>query len=65
MIRENRENLSAKPASEKCLGGISMLFLYGKAFRLSFGEAFATVLDVAVARAIVQFPIGTLVARLS
>jgi hypothetical protein len=47
------------------LAGLTMLFLYGKAFRLSFGEAFASVLVVAVVREIVQFAIGTLVARLS
>ena len=35
-----------------------MLLLYGKAFRLSLGEAFATVMVVAVVRAILQFAIG-------
>jgi hypothetical protein len=46
------------------LSGLAMLFLYGKAFRLSFGEAIATVLAVAVVRVILQFAIGILVARL-
>ncbi len=47
------------------LAGLAMLFLYGKAFRLSFGEAVATVLVVAVVRAILQFAIGGLLGRLS
>jgi len=47
------------------LAGLAMLFLYGKAFRLSFGEALATVLVVAVVRAMLQFGIGLLLARLS
>jgi hypothetical protein len=46
------------------LAGLAMLYLYGKAFRLSFGEAIATVLVVAVVRVTLQFAIGALVARL-
>ncbi len=46
------------------LAGLAMLFLYGKAFRLSFGEAFAAVLVVGLVRGILQFAIGVLLARL-
>ena len=46
------------------LAGLAMLFLYGKAFRLSGGEAIATVLVVALVRVILQFAIGALLARL-
>jgi hypothetical protein len=46
------------------LAGLAMLFLYGKAFRLSFGEAIATSLAVAAVRVTLQFAIGALVARL-
>src|SRR5271157_1039205 len=46
------------------LAGLAMPFLCLKAFRLSFGEAIATVLVVAVVMAILHFAIGILVARL-
>jgi hypothetical protein len=47
------------------LAGLAMLFLYSKAFRLSFGEAIASVLVVVVVRVTLQFAIGALVARFS